>query len=171
MPVDRWFVSRVPVNRFHHLNAYLVAMMGKRFGPGIAKPEFLNVGEFRPIVEWILEKRREGKSCCVACIASNAVWIARVALEMGVSLEGTKFTAGGEPLTESKRAVIERAGARAAQNFAYGMTIQAGLACGNPSFTGEVHVQQSQLALVEHPRPLDDSAAPVAPLLLTTMHR
>ena len=175
MPVDRWFGRRIPAHSwledtYHYLASYLVAMMGTWFGPGIAKPEILDKEDVRPIVEWILAKRREGKNCYITTVASNAVRIARRALEMGVSLEGTTFTASGEPLTETKRAVIERAGARTAQNFSYGGNIRAGLACGNPRFTGEVHVEQSLVALVENLRPLDHSDPPIYPLMLTTLH-
>jgi len=175
IPMDRWFVRKISAHSwledtYHYLATYLVAMMGTWFGPGIAKPEILDKEDVRPIVEWILAKRREGKKCCISTTASNAVRIARRALEMGVSLEGTTFTASGEPLTEAKRAVIERAGARTAQNFNYGGNIRAGLACDNPRFTGEVHVEQSLVALVEHPQPLDDNGPPIYPLLATTLH-
>jgi len=175
MPTDRWFVRKIPAHSwledtYHYLTTYLVAMTGTWFSPGIAKPEILDEEDVRPIVEWILAKRREGKKCFIKAVASNAVRIARRALEMGVSLEGTTFNAGGEPLTESKRAVIERAGARTAQNFHYGGNIRAGLACGNPRFTGEVHVEQSLVALVEHPQPLDDKGPPIYPLLATTLY-
>ncbi len=175
LPLDRWFVRKIPAqgwleDTYNYLATYLLAMMGTWFGPGIAKPEILDEEDVRPIVEWILAKRREGKRCSISTVASNAVRIARRASEMGVSLEGTTFTASGEPLTESKRAVIERAGARTAQNFHYGGNILAGLACGNPRFAGEVHVEQGLVALVEHPQPLDDNGPPIYPLLATTLH-
>jgi len=174
MPMDRWFVRKIPAHSwledaYHYLATYLVAIAGTWFGPGIAKPDLLDEEDVRPIVEWILAKRREGKKCSISTVASNAVRIARRALEMGVSLEGTTLSAGGEPLTESKRAVIEGAGARTAQSFAYGWNIRAGQACGNPRFTGEVHIEQSLVALVEHPQPLANNGA-IYPLLITTLH-
>jgi hypothetical protein len=144
--------------------------MGKWFGPGIAKPEFIDVGDVRPIVEWVLEKRREGKNCCIRTVVSNAVRIARRASEMGVSLEGTKFRTGGEPLTESKQAVIEQVGARALPGYGFGGGLGSALRCGKPHFRDEVHVPQSLVAVVEHPRPLDYSDPPIYPLLLTTLH-
>ena len=172
---DRWFAPRFPINswldgKYHYLSTYLTVMMANWFGPGIARPEFLEMGNVRPIVEWVLQKRREGKSCCIRTVYSNAVRIARCALEMGVTLEGTIFDGGGEPLTESKRTLMERVGARVLTHYAFGGNISAGLGCSNPAFTDEVHVHQSLLALVENPRPLNHTRPPIYPLLGTTLH-
>jgi len=172
---DRWFGRRIPAHswledKYHYVTTYLIAMIGNWFGSGIAKPEFLDEGEVRPIVEWVLEKRRQGKNCCIKTVFSNAARIARGALEMGVSLEGTKFRASGEPFTESKRRVIEEAGARVAPSYGPGGGNGATLGCGNPSFIDEMHVPQSVLTFVENPRPLDHSDPPIYPLLVTTLH-
>jgi len=175
IPTERWFALGVSMNswregKYRHLNTYLTAIMGKWFGPGIAKPELLDAGNVGPIVEWALEKRREGKSCCIKTVASTAARIARGALEMGVSLEGTKFHASGDPLTKSKLQVIERAGARVAPHYGPGGGIGGALGCGNPDFIDEMHVPESLLAFVEHPIPLEQSVPPIYPLLLTTLH-
>jgi len=137
---------------------------------GTKKPEWFDIGDVEPIVQWVLEKRREGKNCYIRSVASNAVRIARGALEMGVSLEGTKLIATGEPLTESKRQVIEEAGACVIPYYGFGSGLNAALGCGNPRFIDEMHVPQTMLAVVEHPRPLDDSAPPNHPIMLTTLH-
>jgi len=173
---ERWFSPRIPVDswrggKYHYLYTYPTVIMGKWFGPGIAAPELLDMGDVEPIVQWVLEKRREGKKCCIIAIVSNAVRIARGALEMGVSLEGTKFRAAGEPITESKRALIERVGALLVPGYGFGGGLGSGLGCGNPGFIDEMHVPQTMLTVVEHPKPLDYSAPPIHPLLLTTLHR
>ena len=46
---------------------------------------------------------------------------------MGVTLEGTIFDGGGEPLTESKRAVIKTSGAGVLTHYAFGGNLSAGL--------------------------------------------
>jgi hypothetical protein len=173
---DRWFAPKLPINswlegKYHYLSTCWVLMMANWFGPGIAKPEFLEPGDVRPIVEWVLQKKREGRKCCIRTVYSNAVRIARCALEMGVALEGTIFDGGGEPLTDSKRALMERAGARVLTHYAFGGNVSAGLGCSHPAFTDEVHVHQSLLALVENPKPLDPaSSLPIYPLMGTTLH-
>ncbi len=172
---DRWFANRYRAHSWleswhGYLNICLTAMMGKWFGPGIAKPEFLGAGDVRPIVQWILEKRRDGKKCCIRTVVSNAVRIARSASDMGVSLEGAKFRTGGEPLTESKQAVIEQVGARALPGYGFGGGLGSALRCGKPHFRDEVHVPKNLITVVEYPRPLDNAGPPIHPLLLTTLH-
>ena len=175
IPTERWFAPKIQVNswletKYHRWITSLTIIVANRFGPKIAQPEFLEVGDVRPIVEWILQKKREGKNCYIQTVLGNSVRICRAASSMEVSLEGTVFQGAGEPLTESKRAIIERAGARIVANYSFGGSINAGHACGNPLFTDEVHVQQSLLALVEHPKSLDDTNPGIHPLMGTTLH-
>ncbi len=175
IPTDRWFALNVAVHsaaedRYHYLNARLVAAMARWCGVGIANPQYLNTGEIKPILDWISEKRNEGKTCCIQTVVSNALRIARMALHTGTSLQGTTFTASGEPLTQSKRSMIEKPGARVVLRYGPGGGNGASLGCGNPHFTDEVHVPESMFTFVEHPKPLDDSDPPIYPLMLTTLH-
>jgi hypothetical protein len=89
---------------------------------------------------------------------------------MGVSLEGTKFNVAGEPFTERKEASLRRAGATSTTRYSYGGNLSVGLGCANPAHRDEVHVNQNLFALIRHPVPLAAGAAPVHPLLLTTLH-
>jgi hypothetical protein len=175
IPTDRWFALDVAVHnmaedRYHYLNARLVAMMGKWFGPGIANPEYLDTGDVKPILNWTLEKKREGKDCCIRTVASNAVRIARVALETATSLEGTTFSTSGEPLTQTKRRLIEVAGARIAPTYGPGGGNTGAFGCGSPSFIDEMHIPENIFTLVEHPRSVDCGGPPINPLMVTTLH-
>lgn len=172
---DRWFARKIPVNtrleaEYHYLMTRLIVFMGKRFGPGFPKPEFTDIADMQRIVGWALEKRRQGKSSSITTAASNAARIARVAPEMGESLAGVKFNVSGEPLTEAKHEVIERAGATVTSRFSYGGSMNVGHGCGNPAHTGEIHVNEHMLALVRHPRPIADDGPAIHPLLCTTVH-
>jgi hypothetical protein len=172
---ERWFANRILAHswlesRYHYLTIRLTVTTGNWFGPGIAKPEFIDVSDVSPIVEWVLGNKRQGKNCCIRTVVSNAVRIARCAAEMGVTLEGTKFRTGGEPLTESKQTVIEQVGARALPGYGFGGGLGSALRCGKPEFRDEVHVPRSLITVVEHPKPLDYGGPPIHPLLLTTVH-
>ena len=176
IPTGRWFalkvaVHSVPEDKYHYVNARLVAMIGSWFGVGIANPEYLEVGDVKPILKWILENRRQGKNCCITTVTSNAVRIARSALETGLPLIGTSFHASGEPLTQAKKQLIEAAGAHTAPHYGPGGGNGSVLGCGNPRFIDEMHVPQTMFTLVEHPKPLDYGAPPIYPLMLTTLHR
>jgi hypothetical protein len=175
IPIDRWFALNVAVHgavedRYHYLNARLVAKIGNWFGSGIATPEYLNPGDVQPILAWISEKRRERRKCCLTTVVSNAARIARVASAAGLSLEGTTFHASGEPLTQFKREFIEKTGARVVLHYGPGGGNGTALGCGNSRFIDEVHVPQTMFTFVEHPRSLDYDGPSIHPLMLTTLH-
>lgn len=172
---DRWFARTMPVDTFlrgayHYLTTQLIVLAGTWFGPGLPRPEFLDIRDVNRIVRWVADRRRAGKLCCITTPASNAARIARVAEEMGMSLEGTKFIATGEPLTESKREAIERVGASATPRYAYGGGFNIGFGCANPGHTDEIHVNQHMQALIPHPRPLTNDGPSIHPLLCTSVH-
>jgi len=175
IPTDKWFALNVGAHglleaRYHYLNARLVAKMGRWFGPGIANPEYLEVGDFKPILEWIQEKKHNGQNSCIRTVVSNATRIARAALVAGISLEHVTFTVGGEPFTRSKKRLFEEAGARIALRYGPGGDSGTSLGCGNAKFIDEMHVPQSVVSFVENPRVLDYGGPPVHPLMVTTLH-
>lgn len=172
---DYWFARKTPEpNRLHglahYLTTYWIVLAGKREGPGFPRPRFTGVGDVGRIVRWIERERRKKKACYLTTIASSAARIARVAAEMGVSLEGTKFNVAGEPFTEAKDAAIRRAGASVTSRYSYGGNVSAGLGCANPRHRDEVHVNQSMVALIRHPTPLPGAGSPIHPLLCTTLY-
>lgn len=175
VPVDRWFALNVTAHgaledRYHFLNARVVAKMGTWFGPGIANPEYLDPGDVQPIVDWILDNKRRGRNCCITTVVSNAARIARVALETRLCLQGTSFHVSGEPFTQFKKQLIENAGARIAPHYGPGGGNGTALGCGNPRFIDEIHVPQTMFTLVENPRTLDWGGSSIHPLMLTTLH-
>lgn len=85
---DRWFARKVPASSrleggYHYLTTYLIVFMGKWFGPGFPRPEFMDIGDAHRIVRWVTEKRRRAKRCCITTAASNAARIARTAWGYG----------------------------------------------------------------------------------------
>jgi hypothetical protein len=172
----RWFAREIPHNTvlggwYHYLITHLIVVAGRRFGSGLPRPEFLRAEDVDRIVSWVAEERKRGKLCCITTAASNAVRIARVAWETGASLEGTKFVASGEPLTVSKRDLIERAGATAIPMYgSEDIWAMIGYGCANPVYPDELHVNQQALALVEHPTPLSYDGVAIRPLLYTSLH-
>ena len=176
LSTDRWFSPKVVARsslrgECYRFTTSLIVLTGRFFGHALPTPEFLEVGELRRVVLWVATQRREGKSCCIKTTASAAARIAGAALDIGVSLKGTTFISGGEPFTDSKRARIEQAEARAIPRYAHGGGISAGFGCANPQYTDDVHVNASVLGLISHPRSVVQQGSPIHPLLFTTLHR
>jgi hypothetical protein len=172
---ERWFAQRWPVDRPAQdisclWSTALVVLMGKCSGPGFPRPELLDFREFRPVLDWISKSRRAGRRCCLDITASNAVRVARMALESGTPLEGVTCILHGEPFTDAKRQAIEQAGARCTVRYWFSVGMQAGLGCANPAALDEVHVNQYMLAVIAHPAPSGTGATPIRPLLFTTLY-
>jgi phenylacetate-coenzyme A ligase PaaK-like adenylate-forming protein len=172
--MDRWFARRVPMNSraeatFHHVMTSLIVLATRFFGPGAPWPEFIDSDELGRIVAWMIEQKKEGKLSCLRTTVSNAVRIARIAHGMGQSLAGMKFMTSGEPLTESKRAAIERVESTVIPGYGAGGFGEIGHGCGNPRQTDEVHVSLDRLAVIQHPRPRGGDGLPIHPFLFTTL--
>jgi hypothetical protein len=175
VPVDRWFALNVASygvleDQFHYLNARVVSRTGSWSGCSIARPEYLHPGDFKPIIDWIVENRGQGERCCITTVISNATRIARKALQARISLDHVTFMASGEPLTQAKKRVMEDTGARIALRYGPGGLFGAALGCGNPCFIDEMHVPQTMFTFVEHPKPLDYGGPLFHPLMQTTTH-
>ena len=175
LATDRWFARKLPVAGWlaashHYLTTYLIVLMGRWFGPGFPRPEFLEIRDIHRIVRWILEKRRAGIPCCITTAASNAARIARVAMEMGTSLEGARFSVSGEPLTEAKCEAIKHVGAAVTLRYSFAPGTNVGYGCSNPVYTDEIHVNTHSLALIAHPQSLTADGSPVQPLLFTSIY-
>ncbi len=172
---QRWFAQRMPYNNWItdaeiRWSTQLIVQMGKWFGPGFPKPEFLPLREFEPLLSWIVQEQVRGNNCCVDVTASNAVRIAHMAWKKGISLEGTTFILHGEPFTEAKREIIQRAGARSTTRYSFSVGMNVGHGCANALHVDEIHVNQYMLAVISHPVPLALAGLPINPLLFTTLY-
>ena len=172
---DRWFARSVGQmtlgGRYYHFMTRLIVLAGKSAsaGPGLPMPEFISVGDTGRIVDWVRNETRRAKRCCITTAASNAVRIARVAAETAVSLEGTTFLASGEPLTPTKRELIERVGAVVIPMYGFeDLAVRVGYGCPRPAHTDEMHVNWQGLAVVAHSRALADGSD-IRPLLFTSL--
>jgi hypothetical protein len=171
---DRWFAREVPVGSYvgqwyQYWSTHLIVLLGKWYGPGMPRPEFVEIQDIGRIVRWIAAKRVRGQGCCIKAAASNATRIAQAALEMYVSLEGATFIVTGEPFTASKRDVIHRAGAGATIRYSFSGGGTIGNGCANPLHIDEIHINKHTFAVVSHPENSSRNGTPVHPLLFTTI--
>lgn len=171
---ERWFARTMPTSSlmgacYQYLSTYLIVILGKWYGPGFPRPEFLRLEDLDRIVRWAAEKQAEGRTCCIKAAASNTTRIAQTARQMGVSLEGTKFIVVGEPFTDSKSEVIRDAGASATVHYAFSEGGTVGRGCARPLYPDDVHLNQHTFAVVLHPEPSNRDGVPIHPLLFTTL--
>lgn len=172
---ERWFALRVTAHSraeeaYHHMNARLVAAIGRWFGAGISDPEYVERGNIESVARWIDQNRRVGRGSCIRTVASNAARLSRRATDAGVSFEGTVFLVSGEPLTPIKKRIIEQTGARIVVRYGPGGGVGAAMGCSRPAAIDDMHVPQSVWTFVERPSCMEHTDPPIHPLLLTTLH-
>jgi len=175
LATERWFAPKVAAHSrteewYHRLNAYLVASLGRHFGPGIGSPEYLDPGDLRPILNWLIQKKRQRENCSIATVVSNAAKIAGKAEQAGVDLSHLTLVASGEPLTQAKQRLIAKTGARIALRYGAGGWSGTSYGCGNPRYIDEMHVPEHTFTFVENPRCLEFDGATIHPLMLTSLH-
>lgn len=169
---DRWFARQIPVNnivegQYHSAATHLIVLMGKCFGAALPTPELVDIKDMHRIIRWVLAEKKRGKNAYIITVASSATRIARVAEEMGISLEGTKFNVAGEPFTGAKEDAIKRVGATTTSRYSYGGGVTVGHGCGHAMYRDEVHVNQHFVAVISHPVVWGNA---IHPLLLTTLN-
>ena len=117
--------------------------------------------DFSPVSEWIAARRAQGVFTSLTSYVSPAV---RVAAAMKERLNVT-----GATLTDSKRAVIERAGAEIRINYATTEIGAIGASCRQMKTGNCVHLYRDALAVISHRRPAPLSDVQVNSLLFTTL--
>ncbi len=177
VPIERWFAREVPVGNwfetaFFQLTARQIARAGTRHGPGFARAEPINHDRIGRIIDWVEENHRDGRRTCIRTVASNATRVARTALGRGSSLEGCSFIASGEPVTEGKRRVIEKAGGRVIVLWGYEPgPVHVGLGCAAAVQGDEMHLLTHSLAVIDHPEAIVEvTGSAIRPLLFTTLY-
>ena len=172
---ERWFARRIPARNSLELAyflavTYLAVLIGKTYKPGLPMPEFVDLKDIHRIIRWLRDKQKNEERCYISCVASSAARIAREALEMGVSLEGTVFGVAGDPLTEQKESLIKKVNAATVSRYSYGGGVSTGYGCAQRMFRDEVHVNLHLLAVISHPMPLPGYTLAIHSFFLSTLH-
>lgn len=169
-PVDRWFspVARSLESAHYRLATDGLVALARLWGLRIPFPVDLPANDFSPVACWIAERQREGLECTLNSYASPAVRVAAAA-EKGLDISGALFLVGGETLTDSKRRVIESAGAAVFPRYSISEIGGIGHACRQMTRGDCVHLFRDSVAIISHRRPAPLSGAAVDSLLFTTL--
>ncbi len=138
-------------------------------GASIPWPSYLPPNDFLPVAMWIAERKREGRPCVLRSYVSPAVRIAAAARDAGLDISGTIFLAGGEALSEAKRAVIEETGCEVYPSYAISEIGAIGMACRQMKAGNCVHVFRDSLAVVSRTSQAPLAGGEVNSLLFTTL--
>jgi hypothetical protein len=122
-----------------------------------------------PIARWISSERLSGRIPHVWGFASSAVAVCQAAMGSGIDVSGARFTAGGEPTTAARRAVIEGAGAFVLPRMGTTETDILAFACAHPAAADDMHFFEDRHALIQARSDGDPIGLPQGAMLLTSL--
>ena len=140
--------------------------VSRLFGRPLPRPRF--AGTESEIVRYLADAVRRDTPALMFCGPSQWVRICQAAELEGVSIKGTVFYGGGEPYTDGKAAVLDRAGARALSSYGMQEAGSIGQLCGSPTSSDDMHFMSDRLAMLQHPVELSPGIR-VNSLLYTTL--
>jgi hypothetical protein len=152
-PVVRWFSQIDPWAR--GLDArYGWSVTGLRWGSilagrPIAAPEFVSVEDPRPIVRWMADLLRSGRTPFLQTFPTSAVRLCQAALAAGTDLTGAKMIMGGEPTTRARLATIRQAGVDAVPRYSSIECGPIGHGCLHPEAPDDIHLLHDLHVIVQ----------------------
>jgi hypothetical protein len=152
-PPARWFSPTDPRDVSLHLryrwSARAIRWVGMAAGTPLPIPEYVPPEHPEPIVGWIAELLRAGRTPHIHTFASLGVRLCRTALATGVDIGGARLTLSGEPVTDARLAETKRAGVEAAPCYSTMETGPIGYGCLAPAAADDVHLLHDMHALVQ----------------------
>ena len=173
-------LGRTPVRWLSHLpgrelipaerwTPYLITGLGRLGSARIPTPEFAPATSAGEVARWMAARTTAGRPVCLTTYASSAVRVAASALDAGLDLARSAFITIGEPVTDGKRRIIQRSGARLVVRYAMTEAGIIGYGCLRPRASDDLHVLESNLALVQQPVGIGDEGTTVDALLFTSL--
>jgi hypothetical protein len=173
-PHDRWFSHyrsgpRAASVKYAAFTGY--AVWGSRLvGRPLPRPEYTPLEQATRVARWLAAWSARGTPAVLETNVSSGVRVCLAALDDGLDISGSFLRLGGEPFTEAKAAIIDRAGVRAACHYSMGEVGRIGGACAHPAALDDCHLLTDKVAAIQHRRPVAGSPQDVPALLLTNLH-
>lgn len=169
----KWY-SPIRSNTFkpslkNRLGTEYIIYTSKLYGSKLPAPEYVTIDEAWKIAEEISISIREHGACFVNTNPSRAVAICTTAQNRGIDISGTKFLLGAEPSTESKRQIMESAGASVLPKYVFTEGGYVGFGCFAPQFADEIHFFKDILALIQYRTESYSGEMASSPFLFTSL--
>jgi hypothetical protein len=170
-PQTRWFSPVDPgaadLHPRYRWSVRAMCWAGRLAGRPLPRPEHVSLDDPLPIVRWLADVRRAGRTPHLWAFPSSAVRVCQAALASGLEIDGSQFAVFGEPVTSARLAMIGRAGGRVWPFFGSSETGVMGYGCLHPTAPDDYHLVSDQHAMIQPDAastPLPDDA-----LLITSL--
>ena len=152
-PATRSFMLVDPatpgLHRHYRWSARLLRAASLGLGLPLPRAEHVPLDDPAPVLHWLAQVLREGRTPHLWTFVSPAVRLCRAALEAGLDIRGAQFTITGEPVTRGRLAAIHGAGAAAMVDYGSGETGFLAHGCLTSEHPDDVHLFQDLHALVQ----------------------
>ena len=169
-PAARWFspVEERTINAsLTHRMALGYMIYGSRlWGARLAKPEFVSLQNAGIVARWMADAKKEYGGCSLHSPVSLGCMVCDAALAEGLDIGGTRFTCGGEPLTEAKRRRVEATGASIFSRYTASEIGRIGSGCAF-SDGDDMHFFSDSMGVIQRRRKVAHSDVEVDSFLFT----
>ncbi|MBA3332248.1 MAG: hypothetical protein H0T39_15490 [Actinobacteria bacterium] len=152
-PPVRWFSQVDPAGLGLHAR-YRWSGRAMRWGSLLAGvplpvPRYIPLDDPLPIADWMAGILRGGGTPHLHTFASPAVRLCRAARDARLDLRGARFTLTGEPVTESRQAVVSAVGGESAVRYGTNECSAIGYGCLEPEAPDDIHLFHDLYALIQ----------------------
>jgi hypothetical protein len=172
-PPSRWFSQLDPhgreLNLRYRLSARVMDLSGKLAGISVPRPEYVSLEEPLPIIHWIKESLKIGRTPHLFTFSSSAVRLAQHAVAAGVDLQGAQITLSGEPITPARLASVNGSGAEALPAMGCVEAGHIGYGCLRPEAADDMHLLTDLHAVIQPGQPTGDFDLRPGALLFTSL--
>jgi len=171
-PPARWYslvdVGDAGLHPRYIWSARTLRLGGFLAGVVLPRPIHVPLHDPRPIANWMAATLRSGRTPQLYTYASCAVRLCQTAMDGGIDLRGAQFIVGGEPITASRLATIERTGATPHVSAGSAETTFMGRGCLRRQAPDDLHLPHDRLSMIQ---PLDFPTPNLPPqaLLVTSL--
>jgi hypothetical protein len=152
-PATRWFSQVAPdapgLHPRYRWSARALRWGSLLAGVPLPSPRLVPLEDPLPIARWMTDVLRAGGTPYLGTFPSSAVRLCEAALEAGLDLQGVQLLASGEPFTETRRAIIRRAGAEPLHRYGSIESGPVGYGCLQPEAADDVHLLRDLHAVVQ----------------------
>lgn len=169
---DRWFTRIDPRTSPDRLAARLptaVRLVSTLAGCPLPRAQYVPLDDPGPVVDWMRDALRSGRTPHLATSTSAAVHLCETARHLGADLEGAQFRVSSDPATEDRMAAIRRAGARAVPSYGAAESGQMSYGCLAPVHADDMHFYDDVHAVIQPGAAAARPELPAGALLISSL--
>jgi hypothetical protein len=173
IPPAHWFSQLDPagpgLNLRYKGSTRVLALGGWLAHFPLPRPRYVSLEDPLPIVRWMEDSLRRGKTPHLFTYASSAVRLSLRALDMGVDLKGAQITMSGEPTTEARLKTVCRSNAEVFPAMGSAECGYIGYGCLSPEAPDDMHLLKDLHAVIQPDHGDDRSGLTSKALLVSSL--